>query len=108
MKVCLFLGDEWNSGGLELGRAHIHGDFVVGQQSCFDDTGKTAETKPVSGVRFASQRPYDTPHTISALLDLGAVGIENPIACIERCVIASCDPHELVKARTVGRVGETP
>ena len=95
----LFIGDEGYLGRGEARRAHVDTHLAVVAHVQLDDAafGFHADAL-LGGQALVQHEAGETARTVAALLDLGTVGIEDPIAEVHVRVVRRLDDQQLVEA----------
>jgi hypothetical protein len=100
-------GVKWDIGGVESRRPHVDRDRAVGFERRFDHAGTGPDADRASlGQALVVDEADETPRAVAALLDLAAIGIEDPIAEIDAGPVGRLDDQDLVGADAEAAIGQ--
>src|SRR5690606_16832151 len=93
---------------LEAGPPHVHGDPAVGRERQAQHPAQGLYADRVAGRQaLVPHEAQETARAIAAMLDLAAVGIEDPVAEVDIGPARTLDEQQLVRADAEMAIGET-
>jgi len=104
--LCQFVRHERNSGGFKFGHTHADSNKPVVVDAGLDRAGRAVQKERLRVATFIRENGRHAPHAVATLLNLRAVGVEDPVTGRKGGIVGVIHPHELVKTRSGGLVSE--
>ena len=97
------------SAAREPRHAHVHGHFAVADDLRHDDPARRLDADPRRlRVPVVAHELDEAARAVAALLDLAAVGVEDPVAEVDVGARRPLDDEDLIAADAEPPVGEPP